>query len=187
MTLAPVVLEGYGQEQSWLEMCAETPVHWCCFKRAEDGEAYVLRVREMAGKTPCVTVRLPFEAASACYADIVETPLGQQAEVSGTQVSFTAQANAYTTLRITPVHMLPRAEENLEKQPVLRTHTYEAHEGDQVLIWEKASLEAAQAYRIFCDGQLLMEVPNEPFMTQFVRTGICGRHSFTVEAISEAE
>ena len=97
---------------------------------------------------------------------------------------FTALPNAYTTLRITPVHMPPCTAEKREKPPVLRTHTYEAHEGDQVLIWEKASLDAAQAYRIFCDGQLLMEVPNEPFMTQFVRTGVAGTHDFAVEAVS---
>jgi alpha-mannosidase len=71
-------------------------------KRAENSEGYIIRVVETKGKTGRVTVELPFSAAEAHEADLLENQIDGVIDVSGSTISFELGSHEVKSIFVLP-------------------------------------------------------------------------------------
>jgi alpha-mannosidase len=86
-------------EHSFVNVTPEN-VALTAFKKAEDGNALILRVYEWAGKSATVTATIPPGAKSASASDMMEHPTAGSATLAGDKVAFPITPYEIQTIRI---------------------------------------------------------------------------------------
>lgn len=76
-----------------------------CFKPAEDGDGYILRIRDWIGKPRLVTIQLPAQVSQVCLTDLLEYDLRglsllKKANMNEQELYFSTQSFEVHTLRL---------------------------------------------------------------------------------------
>lgn len=76
-----------------------------CFKPAEDGDGYILRIRDWIGKPRLVTIQLPTQVSQVCLTDLLEyniegSVLLEKPNTNGQELCFSTQSFEVHTLRL---------------------------------------------------------------------------------------